>query len=419
LKEIVEEITSYELKNSWKNKPKGWGHSLHKLCSRTGCFSPAFARYFVWKYSKPLDKILDPFSGKGTVPLESCVTGRVGIGNDIAPEAYILTQAKVRPLPLKKVKSYLVFLKNKISNIDVSITEADQVSVYFHKDTFKQILALKEFLIDRNSDEDIFIKALMCGIIHGSSNVSLSVPCSHSFSMSPEYVKKYANRHGLIRPKRDIIECLEKKAENVLSDPLPKIKGKAYCEDARKLPLNDESIDLIITSPPYFDRQTYAWDNWLRLWFLGYDYREVRKKLIQTSSISKYTIFMKDCIAEMYRVLKNNSVCVIVVGDVNLRGKKIKTAELLVEPAEAVGFSVNRIIVDKINQKRKHFGYLKKTQGIKTERILELYKGTPRVRNRRVNWEVQYQMPTLMRFFASLKISNMLKGGFSLKNFGL
>ena len=62
-------------------------HSLHKLCSRTGSFPSFLSKYFVTKFSKPMEKVLDPFSGKGTLPLEACLGKRVGIGNDLSPEA--------------------------------------------------------------------------------------------------------------------------------------------------------------------------------------------------------------------------------------------------------------------------------------------------------------------------------------------
>ena len=39
--------------------------------------------------------------------------------------------------------------------------------------------------------------------------------------------------------------------------------------DARRLPIADDSIDLIVTSPPFLDVVDYPTDNWLRCWFAG------------------------------------------------------------------------------------------------------------------------------------------------------
>lgn len=383
------QISTYDLDDTWKKQSKWWGHSLHKMCSRTGSFPPSLARYFIWKFSRQGDKVLDPFSGKGTTPLEACIMGRIGLGNDIAPEAYVLTHSKVRPVPLPTIKKYLVFLKRKISKKNLSDFDVNwEIKTFFNKETLIQILALRELLMEENSDEAIFTKALMCGIIHGASDISLSLPCSHSFSMSPKYVRRYAKKYGLKKPRRDVIACLGKKAEKVLLNPLPKIYGKAYQTDARQIPLKSESVDLIVTSPPYLSAQTYAWDNWLRLWFLGYDYKEVAKKLLETESKEKYVKVMTECIREMYRVLKDDSACFIVVGDVNIRGERIKTAELLIEPAEQAGFKVKRIINDSVPHEDKYFMFIPKNHGTRVDRILELHKGRVRNNQAKIRWDV-------------------------------
>jgi len=108
--------------------------------------------------------------------------------------------------------------------------------------------------------------------------------------------KGYAKLHKLKRPRRDVIRCLIRKAQRVLKDGVPKIRGEAYRNDASQLELEDESVDLIVTSPPYFDKQTYAWDNWLRLWFLGYNYRDINRMLFNSQSKSKFIKFITKCI---------------------------------------------------------------------------------------------------------------------------
>lgn len=352
-------------------------HSLHKICSRICSLPTKISSQLIIKYSKNGDFVLDPFSGKGSVPLEACINGRIGIGNDVSPEAYVLTTAKTKPIKLEDVESFLQNLDSKIKKmVDIQIeTNLDKnARIFYSKKTFDQILKIRKLLSRDDGDLAMFVKAIMCGILHGNTKISLSLRCSHSFSMSPNYVKNYARRHGLIRPNRDVIQCLRIKAQNVLKDGTLKIKGKSFSNDARKLPLYNESINLIITSPPYFNLNTYAWDNWLRLWFLGHDYKDVNKKLIQTESETKYRDFMKDSIKEMYRVLKKNSFCFIIVGDVKLKGRKINTAKFLSPCAEEAGFVIDNIEKNLIPKYRKVFTYLPENKGIDTDRILCLRK---------------------------------------------
>jgi len=380
-------INSYSIRDSWKYADGKWGVSLHRICSRTGSFPPSLAYYFIIKYSKTGDKVLDPFSGKGTAPLEACLNGRIGIGNDLSPEAYVLTKAKIRPIGYREVLEWVEWAKRRVVPRDYDLEEVDdRVRVFYSDYTLKQIMAVRDLLMDRDDDISNFMKALMLGILHGPSKLHLSISCSHSFSMSPNYIKKYALKNGLKKPKRDVFKSLLAKAERVLFDGIPAVRGQAYMCDARHLPLEDESIDLVVTSPPYFNMQTYAWDNWLRLWFLGYDYEEIGKKLFHTNSLQKFKEFIKDCLTEFYRVLKMDKAAVIVLGAVKLNGRIVNMAEEVAPIAEEIGFNVISIISDSIPRSSKYLYYLDEEQGVSKEVILVLAKGEVSVNNVEIDW---------------------------------
>ena len=251
-------LLSYEIIDSWKRARDGWGIALHRICSRTGSFPPALAYYFIMKYSRLGDIVLDPFSGKGTAPLEACLNGRIGIGNDLSPEAYVLTRAKVRPVHRRRVLEWIKWAESRINPSGYDVSEvSDDVRAFFSNYTLRQILAVRD-LINETEDEDLanFMRALMLGILHGPTRMHLSVRCSHSFSMAPGYVKRYVMENGVRKPKRNVLKCLRMKAERVFRDGIPAIRGEAYMEDARRLTIEDESIDFVITSPPYFNMQT-------------------------------------------------------------------------------------------------------------------------------------------------------------------
>ncbi|MEM2697016.1 MAG: DNA methyltransferase, partial [Nitrososphaerota archaeon] len=144
--------------------------------------------------------------------------------------------------------------------------------------------------------------------------------------------------------------------------------------------------DLVVTSPPYFNMQTYAWDNWLRLWFLGYDYEEIGKKLFHTNSLQKFKEFIKDCLTEFYRVLKMDKAAVIVLGAVKLNGRIVNMAEEVAPIAEEIGFNVISIISDSIPRSSKYLYYLDEEQGVSKEVILVLAKGEVSVNNVEIDW---------------------------------
>src|SRR5207342_3934305 len=81
----------------WKDRPVLWGHPFHPMCSYLASFPASLTHAFIARYSRPGDVVLDPFSGRGTTPLQACAEGRIGAGNDLNPLAFLLTAAKVDP----------------------------------------------------------------------------------------------------------------------------------------------------------------------------------------------------------------------------------------------------------------------------------------------------------------------------------
>ena len=76
----------------------GCGAPPSTRCARTSRASrrPSPTRSSA-RYSRRGDVVLDPFSGRGTTPLQACAEGRIGVGNDLNPFAHLLTAAKVEP----------------------------------------------------------------------------------------------------------------------------------------------------------------------------------------------------------------------------------------------------------------------------------------------------------------------------------
>lgn len=388
--------SSNYLIDSWKNEKRNWGHSLHGMASRSGSFPPSLTAYFIDRFSKQGDLVLDPFSGKGTTALQACLTGREGIGIDVAPEAYALTKAKTINVKHEDAVAYLQALKLRKPSQKELDEVPSEVKVFYHEKVLEQILSFRKaiekdysmrnissFADHKTNDASKYAQywtGVIIGILHGSSDISLSVPCSHSYSMAPNYVKNYAIKHGLEKPDRDIKECLIKRSEKLLKDGEINGHGRAIMGSAMELPDNmTEEIDLIVTSPPYFTAQSYAWDNWLREWYLGYNFKEVRKLTLHTAVEDKYRDAMREHLEEAYRVLKPGKWAFYVVGDVIKKLKagayKIITAEIIAQEAQEAGFEVEMIINDDIPRTSCYnSAFLKEDQGLKLDRVVCLYK---------------------------------------------
>src|SRR3954449_4487736 len=95
--EAPERLPVLPIAPEWKDQARLWGPSLHPMCSYLASFPAALAHAFIGRYSRRGDVVLDPFSGRGTTPLQACAEGRIGVGNDLNPFAHLLTASKVEP----------------------------------------------------------------------------------------------------------------------------------------------------------------------------------------------------------------------------------------------------------------------------------------------------------------------------------
>lgn len=364
----------------WKLYPKNMNNKLHTLCSYMAMFPPSLPHHFIKKYSNEGDTVCDPFSGRGTTIAEACFMGRKCIGNDMNPLAYLLTKAKSNVPQKGRIVSRLNFLENQSKNFKTDVySEPSQIQMIFNELTLKQLMFLKEKLNWKYSNVDNFIAAMVMGIIHGNSEGYCSVSMPNTFSMSPNYVKNYIKEHNLKKPERDVFTILKKKLDKCYQRP--KTIGKAYNRDVRRMKrIKDNSIDLIITSPPYTRVIRYGQFNWIRLWFLGETGKSVDSKLFFSQSNAKYYVFMQEALKEMQRILRNGAKSVLVIGDVKDRETDTiyDLASLVWENcAKPLGFKlVEPIIADVIkdeNKVSKIWG-AKKGNATKIDRILILEK---------------------------------------------
>jgi len=173
------------------------------------------------------------------------------------------------------------------------------------------------------------------------------------------------------------------------------VQALMYRRDStRSFPLEDNSIDLIITSPPYVTSYEYAdlhqlsllwfgddpghfkkWHKYsnefnnFRKQFVGTSYKGVKKNLFDSTiaeniildlekeekrlamDVTNYFSDMKKIFSEMYRVLKEGKKACIIIGDTSLRGVEILNAETAVEQMSNIGFRKVKFIKREVSNK--------------------------------------------------------------------
>ncbi len=362
VKKVVAEIS----KKEWTFPPysiQSWGNWLHRISPYVGRIKPSFAHFLIEYVSSKGDIVLDPFCGIGTITTEAMLMNRNSIAVDLNPYAYQIALAKSFN---NHTKDDLIKYLNKIkiNTKKISISEIpDWVKEYYNHETLKEIL----FLIKKlKKDKQYFLLGCLTGISQGHRPGHLSKPCAWTLPYKPRKDDKGEYREAIPR--------LIEKVKRTYKDGFTTTgKMEVYFDDARKLPIKDNSVDHIITSPPYYDTLDYVGSHRLRLAILGhYDPEEngkLRKKLIQ--QFDSYLDEMTLCIKEMQRVLKVGGYCVFIVGDC-FKGKKvINTANTLKSILENNGFVCHAIIEDAIPMNKS---VQKRSKEQKHDRIMIMTK---------------------------------------------
>jgi site-specific DNA-methyltransferase (adenine-specific) len=213
----------------------------------------------------------------------------------------------------------------------------------YHPNTLKQLCYIRDYLLSESrlvwSREKRMIAGALAGIMHGAhrrdgSSQYLSISMPNTFSMSPRYVENFIREKGLVPPDQDVFERIKDKLARLYLDAIDGPAGATYAEDATALlatgSVQPNSVDLLVTSPPYMRVVNYGTANWIRLWLLGVDgvgrdqgagRKHLDGVLDHGHNYEAYKQFMKRLLNGVEKSLTPNGVAAIVIGDVVEPGK--------------------------------------------------------------------------------------------------
>lgn len=370
------------LARHWRSAPRRWGHPLHGLCSYFAMFPPHIPRVFVEWLTLIGDVVYDPFSGRGTAPMEACRLGRIGLGSDANPLAYVLTGAKVDPPTKKAVDLRLDALKASMPTRRLSKVP-DDIRMLYSPKVLRQLCWLREQL-DIENRTDRFIMSTILGLLHanyeqGSPARGLSISMPNTFSMSPGYVRGYIAEHALRPPDVDVTDMIRRKADRMCIPISEARRGRAWKADARHVgDLREGLAKLVFTSPPYLGVITYGKYNWIRLWMLGHEPRQVDAELMATASPRRYLQFIAEVLSGLREVVRSDGYVCLMIGDVRDKssGAILNLAETVWQNTVATtGWRRLGVINDHLPEQHKVsriWGHEKKGRATKVDRILIL-----------------------------------------------
>lgn len=363
----------------WTSKQRQT-NSIHEISYRA-CFKAQLPEFFIGLLTSEQQTVYDPFSGRGTTVIQSALMNRYFVANDVNPLSTILAKPRTRPPKISEINSRI----NEIKFYDDLTTEID-LSIFYHKKTLNEILSLRKYLYERkyNNKEDYideWIRMVATNRLTGHSKGFFSVytlPPNQAVSIKSQI--KINQKKNQTPEYRDVKKIILNKSNQLLKNinenlrkQLWKISenSKFYSEDARTtkmIPSN--SVDLVVTSPPFLDIVQYEQDNWLRCWFNNIDVNEISKKIEVTGTLDKWKQFIEAVLQELFRVVKEIGFVAFEVGEV--KNGRIKLDEVVAEIAHSIGFNVLGIIINRqeFTKTSNIWGIKNNTLGTNTNRIV-------------------------------------------------
>lgn len=327
---------------------RNWGHPWHSMCSFQGKLKPSIAHHLV-RALLPAGKrrLLDPFSGVGTIPFEARLEGHTAFGFDISPAAVAISRAKLSPCSPGEVATEMGLLSDWIDchadrHIDMAELEGIRfngpIASYFHPRTFSEIIAARQYFrkFPPETGSRALVMAALLHILHGNRPYALSRRSHPITPFAPTGEAEY----------RAVIPRLAVKVHRLM-EAVPEATipfGACYQQDATApWPEEIDDLDAIVTSPPFFDSTRFYAANWMRLWFAGWngvDFKTEPAQFVderQKVSLEVYDGIFRQSASRLKRGgimalhLGKSAKCDMAQGLIDIAGRHLKLVDILDE----------------------------------------------------------------------------------------
>jgi DNA modification methylase len=367
----------------WTSKQRA-ASSLHEISYRA-CYKPQLPRFFIERLTAIHDTIYDPFLGRGTTMIEAALLDRRVAGCDINPLSSILTAPRLRPPTIREVRERLAMVD---WNYDGEFNQ--ELLTFYHPDTLLEICALRSHLMCRNgdhanSDVDDWIRMVATNRLTGHSAGFFSVyTLPPNQALTPKRQQKINEMRQQTPPRRSVPDLIIRKTESLLDSVSESDRSRLHkaashavllARSADQTPeIKNNSVDLIVTSPPFLDVVDYATDNWLRCWFNGID--ESKIGIWTFRKPEEWAAAMQRVFRELRRVLKRGGYIAFEVGEV--RRGKLKMEELVIPAATAAKLKPILVLINtqEFTKTSNCWGVSNQVAGTNTNRVILLQKST-------------------------------------------
>ena len=336
-------------------------------------FPAPIPKYLVALLSESGDMIFDPFGGKGTTAIEALKQRRKFIYNDINPYAVSIVESLLSTVVNSNDEAFLSRMVNqdrdKLSKIikptnHLSYMGKDEESIYsklpsdikeqlkqrniredvvfwFHCETLEELIKIYDHICTFNHDQQTIRKLSFVSILKDVCSQRghfsyITDNCRPSEMRYYNAIDAYSNMFDRIQ--RACVDFIRQYKIINKTDDIQDIRNQCVLHSGNAKDCSyiaDNSVDLIITSPPYLCAQDYVLTMRLHDFFFPNDgfsslpKQEIGPRRMRSNKgiVDSYFSDMKIVLGELYRVLKQNSYLCLIIGQGN--GKVSKGIDIL------------------------------------------------------------------------------------------
>lgn len=336
-------------------------------------------RELIKRFSKEKMFIFDPFMGSGVVAGECLINNRNFIGYDINPLAVLISKVRTTPLSSEILFNSLEKILSSFKEFEPIPIEFPNINYWFDDEVIKDLSKLKQtFTLLENEQLKNFFAVVFSETVRRVSRTE--------FSEFKLLRKKNGNQNqNTLKVFQEVaLKNIGFLTSFYLKFPPTKVTLNIQEQNiTNDIPLEDNSIDLVITSPPYGDSKTtvaYGQFSRLSLRWLGFEeyvdrtslgakpkeiannlpsplLYEVLDKISEKDEKRAKEVFsfysdLYSSIKTIAKKVKRNGYVCFVVGNRRVKGFELPTDKIAADFFEEQGFKHQGTLVREISNKR-------------------------------------------------------------------
>lgn len=316
-------------KSYFENGQFSTGYASHSLFPYRGKFHPQLIKGLLNIIGiKKGELVLDPMCGSGTANIEASLIGINSYAVDVSPFCQLMTKTKYEALKINKK-----LLKDILD-------KSDALFNFFN--SRDALLKVKEI----NDVEKAKVYYLSFLAFLDSMGYSKRVKTSTHRELFDKVLNRYINT---------ILDFINNPHYNQSNLGRTEVLEKST---ALNLEIKDNSIDGVITSPPYSFAIDYVKNDQDQLEFLGYNIPELKSNMVgligknKDERLENYFKDMSKVCSEVCRVLKANKYFIMIIGSNTNQTGGIRLEQKIIDSCNQLGMPLVKSIIKPIKGMR-------------------------------------------------------------------